>query len=116
MVEGRSRVQIGHGTCGAGEAHRCASLPSTGAPEPAAPPDAPAAPPAQPAANPNDGPAIAIEPAALETETPEIQPTEFQSKVDPAGRDAVLAAFSRTPPQPASPQPRPAVRQVERTP
>jgi len=62
-----------------------------------------------PAANPNDGPAIDIEPAVLEIETPEVQPT----------RASILAAFNRkeppperaapptTSPQPA-PQPRPA--------
>jgi hypothetical protein len=74
-------------------------------------------PPPQPVANPDEGPEIDIEPAALETETPEIQPTEFQSKLDPAGRDAVLAAFSRNwmSPQPATPQPRPQV-QTDREP
>jgi hypothetical protein len=70
---------------------------------------APASSPPQPGAMPDDGLAIDAEPAAVDAKPPA-----------EATRATILAAFNRnrTPasPQPASPQPRPAVRQVERPP
>ncbi len=94
------------------------------------PENALAVPPPQPAAMPNDRSAIGVEPAPV-GKTPEAAAAPAAPPDDgvpppddgvpvAVGRDAVLAAFKRNrappSPQPASPQPRPAVRQVERPP